>query len=89
MLVVRGRGNGRCGRGDRTVRRPRDIPVSRSRDGARERGDRGRGRGGRRPRRVLYGPDLPTRADLAAAARKERERYTAEGIYRSIIFSHR
>ena len=39
----------------------------------RERGDRGRGRGGRRPRRVVYGPALPTRADLAAAAREERD----------------
>ena len=62
--VVRGRGNGRRGREDRSVRRPRGRTVSRS-------------RGGRRPRRVVYGPALPTRVDLAAAAREER----AEGIY--------
>ena len=68
--VVRGRGNGRRGRGDRSVRRPRGRTVSRSRGGDRE-------RGGRRPRRVVYGPALPTRVDLAAAAREER----AEGIY--------
>ena len=83
--VVRGRGNGRRGRGDRSVRRPRGRTVSRSRGGDRERGDRGKGRGGRRPRQVVYGPTLPTRADLAAAAREERD--TQLRVY--IVFSHR
>ena len=90
--VVRGKGNGRRGRGDRYVRRPRGRTVSRSRGGDRERGDRGRGRGGRgrgrggrRPRQVVYGPALPTRADLAAAASEERD--TQLRVY--IIFAHR
>ena len=83
--VVRGKGNDRRGRGDRYVRRPRGRTVSRSRGGDRERGDRGRGRGGRRPRQVVYGPALPTRADLAAAARAERD--TQLRVY--IIFAHR
>ena len=90
--VVRGKGNGRRGRGERYVRRPRGRTVSRSRGGDRERGDRGRGqgdrgrgRGGRRPRHVVYGPALPTRAYLAAAAREERD--TQLGVY--IIFAHR
>jgi hypothetical protein len=76
--VVRGKGNGRRGRGDRYVRRLRGRTVSRSRGG-------GRGRGGRRPRQVVYGPALPTRADLAAAAREERD--TQLSVY--IIFAHR
>ena len=49
------------------------------------RGDRGRGRGSRRPRQVVNVPARPTRADLAAAAREERD--TQLRVY--IIFSHR
>ena len=48
-------------------------------------GDRSRGREGRRPRRVVYGQVLPTRAELAAAAREERD--TQLRVY--IIFSNR
>ena len=83
--VVRGRANSRRRRGDRTVRRTRGRTVSRSRGGDRERGDRGRGRGGRSSRQVVFRPALPTRADLAAAAREERD--TQLRVY--IIFSHR
>ena len=50
-----------------------------------ERGDRGRGRGGRRPRQVVYGPALSTRDDIAAAAREERD--TQLRVY--VIFAHR
>ena len=85
ISVVRGRGNSRRGRGDRSVRRTRGSTVSRSRGGDSERGDRGRGRGGRRSRRVVFRPALPTRAYLAAAAREERD--TQLRVY--IIFSHR
>jgi hypothetical protein len=35
----------------------------------------------------VYGPALPTRADLAAAAREERD--TQLRVYTCIIFSHR
>ena len=83
--VVRGRGNSRRGRGDRSVRRTRGRTVSKSRGGDRERGDRGRGRGSRRSRRVVFRSALPTRANLAAAAREERD--TQLRVY--IIFSHR
>ena len=62
-----------------------EAEVSRSRGGDRERGNRGRGRGGRRPRQVVYGPALPVRADLAAAAKVERG--TQLMVY--IIFLHR